>query len=149
MPGRGLPANVLSQDWRDWLRAFPPSPDQGLGNAMAHRSSLRRHLENMPALEQLDPSEKIRVGDDLAHYARILQGSQKTSLRDSWASLGGAGVGIGISLWIPGAQIVGACIGAGFMVVAMARTYDVKRREAIIEELVARVDELSWELKGR
>lgn len=114
---------------------------------MRYRRELMSHLDAMPDPRDLDSFEKRQVGDDLAHYARILQGAQETSLREAWIALAGSGASLLTELYLPGAEIFLLAVAAGFGLVALRRAYDIKRREHIVTSLIKKVDDISWALK--
>lgn len=147
MAGPGLPSHVADPTWDSWLDRFPPVPAQTLGEALRYQHALLEHLANMPDQHLLDPLESRRVGDDLAHYCRILQGAQQTSLRDAWVALGISSASLVGKMYFPGAELLLLAVAAGAGVIALGRVYDIKRRERIINRLIQRIDDLSWALK--
>jgi hypothetical protein len=148
MTGRGLPARVADGAWQDWLQGFPPAPRDTLGAAMRYNRELSGHMELMPDPGRLTAYEQRQVGDDLAHYARILQGLQEASLWEAWVALGGSAGSLAAKLYFPGAEILLLALAAGLGMVALGRVYDIKRRQRIINRLIQRIDALSWQLKG-
>ncbi len=147
MAGPGLPTRVANDAWQTWLRDYPVVPAQTLGAAMQYNRSLGDHLDGMPDAGLLNPRKRRLVADDLAHYCRVLQQAQETSLREAWISLLGSGAAVIAKIYFPGAEIFLLLVAAGAGVLALARAYDIKRRERVINALVRRVDDLSWDLK--
>lgn len=114
---------------------------------MRYRRELLSHLEQMPEIDFLSAEERRRVGDDLAHYCRMLLGAQETSIREALLALGGNFASIAGSLYFPGAELPLLCLAGGFGMIGAGRIYNIKRREKIITGLSQKIDALSWDLK--
>lgn len=138
----GLPANVASDEWKQWLATTPPLPPLGYSAAYAFAKRLNEHLDAVPALNQLGKTEAREVAVDLLIYSEDLQSRIVTKIDIGLGSIGIAGASALGMVFIPGAQIPLALAFAGFGGFGALRRYDVWREQQLIEKLRKRISNL-------